>query len=87
MNEIVQYNTDTKIADNRDMDVYLAREFIKNPNDPKGPLKSLQGFKRTHIAAGETQTISFELTPKAFWSFNDETQTMEVLPGKYEILY
>ena len=61
--------------------------YIKNPNDPKGPLKSLQGFKRTHIAAGETQTISFELTPKAFWSFNDETQTMEVRPGKYEILY
>lgn len=65
----------------------VAQLYIKNPNDPKGPLKSLQGFKRTHIAAGETQTISFELTPKAFWSFNDETQTMEVRPGKYEILY
>lgn len=34
MNEIVQYNTDTKIADKKDIDVYLAREFIKNPNDP-----------------------------------------------------
>ena len=30
MNEIVQYNTDTKIADKKDIDVYLAREFIKN---------------------------------------------------------
>lgn len=34
MNEIIQYNTDTKIADSKDIDVYLAREFIKNPNDP-----------------------------------------------------
>lgn len=29
-NEIVQYNNDTKIADKKDADIYLAREYIDN---------------------------------------------------------
>ncbi len=65
----------------------VAQIYIKNPNDPKGPLKSLKGFKRVHVKAGASESVSFELEPKAFWSFNDETQTMEVRPGKYQVLY
>lgn len=33
------------------------------------------------------QPVSIQLEPKAFQSFNDNTQTMEVRPGKYQILY
>ncbi len=65
----------------------VAQIYIKNPNDPEGPIKTLKGFKRTHIKAGGTQQVSVELPPKAFWSFNDAKQVMEVRPGKYEILY
>ena len=65
----------------------VAQVYIKNPNDPEGPIKALKGFKRVHLKAGETQTVSIELEPKAFWSFNDETQDMEIRPGKYEVLY
>ena len=65
----------------------VAQVYIKNPNDPEGPIKALQGFKRVHVKAGETQTVSIQLEPKAFWSFNDETQDMEIRPGKYEVLY
>ena len=65
----------------------VAQIYIKNPNDPEAPIKSLQGFKRVHIKAGETQSLSFTLEPKAFWSFNDDTQVMEVRNGKYQILY
>ena len=61
--------------------------YIKNPNDPAGPIKTLKAFKRVNIQAGDTQKTSFELEPEAFWSFNDKTQTMEVRPGKYQILY
>ena len=35
----------------------------------------------------EVAQIYIELTPEAFHSFNDNTQTMEVRPGKYQILY
>lgn len=61
--------------------------YIKNPNDPEGPIKSLKGFKRVHVKAGETVPVSIDLGPDAFYSFVDNTQTLEVLPGKYEILY
>lgn len=37
--------------------------------------------------ARQDQPVSIQLEPKAFQSFNDNTQTMEVRPGKYQILY
>lgn len=65
----------------------VAQVYIKNPNDPEGPIKALKAFVRVDVKAGETQEIHLELPPKAFQSFDDHTQTMEVRPGKYQILY
>jgi beta-glucosidase len=47
----------------------------------------LKGYKRVHVKAGDTEKVTIELQPKAFYSFNDNTQTFEVRPGKYQILY
>lgn len=65
----------------------VAQVYVKNPNDPEGPIKALKAFQRIHIKAGDSQSVEIRLEPKAFWSFNDRTQTMEVRPGKYQILY
>jgi len=65
----------------------IAQIYIKNPNDPAGPLKALKAFKRVNVKTGESQSVSLQLEPKAFWSFNDQTQEMEVRSGKYQILY
>ena len=65
----------------------VAQIYIKNPNDPAGPLKAMKAFKRVNVKAGSAQPVSIQLEPKAFQSFNDNTQTMEVRPGKYQILY
>ncbi len=65
----------------------VVQVYIKNSNDPEGPLKSLKAFKRIHVKAGATQQVKIELAPKVFWSFNDSKQIMEVRSGKYEILY
>ena len=65
----------------------VAQIYIKNPNDPEGPLKSLKGYTRKHVKAGETEMVTIELAPEAFESFNDQTQTMVIRPGNYEILY
>jgi beta-glucosidase len=61
--------------------------YLRNPNDPNGPLKALKSFKRVSLKAGESKKISFGLPPVAFNSFNDQTQEFEILPGKYELLY
>lgn len=65
----------------------VAQIYVKNPNDPEGPIKALKAFQRIHIKAGDSQSVDIRLEPKAFWSFNDRTQTIEVRPGKYQILY
>ena len=65
----------------------VVQVYIKNPNDPEGPLKSLKGFKRVSVKSGAKQSVSIELEPKAFYSFNDATQTLEVKAGTYQVLY
>ena len=47
----------------------------------------MKAFKRVHVKAGSEHPVCIQLEPKAFQSFNDNTQTMEVRPGKYQILY
>ena len=65
----------------------METRWHKNPNDPAGPIKALKAFKRIHTKAGETQQVSIQLAPETFQSFNDQTQTMEIRPGKYQLLY
>ena len=65
----------------------VAQVYVKNPNDPEGPIKALKAFKRVNIKSGEKQAVEIHLPAKSFQSFNDKTQTMEVRPGQYEILY
>lgn len=65
----------------------VAQIYIKNPNDPEGPIKALKAFKRVNVKAGASTPLRIELPSKAFQSFNDQTQAMEVRPGTYQVLY
>ena len=55
--------------------------------DTDGPLKSLRGFRRVELKAGESRTVSIELSSDAFEFFDTSTNTMRVVPGEYEIMY
>jgi beta-glucosidase len=45
----------------------VAQLYISLPGDKyRVPIRSLQGFKRLHLKAGETRTVSFTLTPEQF---------------------
>ncbi|HKA17827.1 MAG TPA: glycoside hydrolase family 3 C-terminal domain-containing protein [Blastocatellia bacterium] len=48
------------------------------------PIRSLQGFKRVHLAPGQTQSVSFSLTPRQL-SLIDNQSRRVVEPGEYEI--
>ncbi|MDR1381863.1 MAG: glycoside hydrolase family 3 C-terminal domain-containing protein [Tannerella sp.] len=65
----------------------VVQVYVKNPNDPDGPVKALKGFSRIHVKAGDTENAVITLEPKAFYSFNDAKQILEIRPGKYYILY
>ena len=61
--------------------------YIRNMQDPQGPIKSLRGFQRVHLAKGKSQTVSIALPDSAFEFFDPETEQTQIKPGEYEILY
>ena len=60
--------------------------YIRNLQDPDGPLKSLRGFQRVEVKAGQTVPVNLTLNRKSFEFWDAETNTMRTKPGNYEIL-
>ncbi len=61
--------------------------YIRQPNPPRPmPIRSLRGFVRVPLQAGERRTIRFTLTPAKDFGYYDETKkAFAVDPGEYEI--
>jgi beta-glucosidase len=60
--------------------------YIRNLQDPNGPLKSLRAFKRVDVKAGQTVDAKLTLDRKSFEFWDEESNTMRVKPGNYEVL-
>lgn len=60
--------------------------YIKRYDDPNGPLKTLRGFQRIHIPAGQTSEVSFPLTSDTFTWWDKDSNTVHPLQGRYKIL-
>jgi beta-glucosidase len=60
--------------------------YIRNAADKEGPLKTLRGFKRVTLKAGEKTVETIRLDRESFECWDSETNTMRVKPGKYEVL-
>lgn len=65
----------------------IVQVYIRDLSDTEGPLKSLRGFQRVNVKAGQKATAAIELTPKSFEFWDAESNTMRTKPGQYEILY
>lgn len=61
--------------------------YVRRPDDAEGPLKSLRGFKRAFIPAGQTLEVSLPLTDDTFLSWSEEKQNMVPAKGEWELLY
>lgn len=60
--------------------------YIKRYDDPDGLLKTLRGFQRIHIPAGQTSEVSFPLTSDTFTWWDKDSNTVHPLQGRYKIL-
>jgi beta-glucosidase len=61
--------------------------YVKNVADTDGPLKTLKAFRRVDLKANTTGMVTVQLTAASFELFDTATNTMRVVPGKYEIYY
>ena len=61
--------------------------YVRKADDTEGPIKSLRGFKRASLVAGQTVEVCIPLTEETFLSWNEEKQNMVPAKGKWELLY
>lgn len=66
--------------------VEIIQAYMRNTADTTGPLKSLRGFARVSLNAGETKTVEIDFPRKSFEGWDVETNTMRVVPGRYDIM-
>ena len=60
--------------------------YIRNIADMEGPLKTLRAYQQVQLAPGEAKTIAIDLPHSSFEGWDAQTNTMRVVPGKYELM-
>ncbi|MBR4522475.1 MAG: glycoside hydrolase family 3 C-terminal domain-containing protein [Prevotella sp.] len=60
--------------------------YVRDKADTEGPTKSLKGFQRVTLTAGETKTVTIPLTRKTFELWDGITSTMRTKAGTYEVM-
>ena len=65
----------------------IVQVYVRKANDTEGPLKTLRGFQRVEVAAGNTGQATINLPPVAFEFFEKASGNMCVASGEYELWY
>ena len=65
----------------------VVQVYVKSLDNPDAPIKSLKGFKRVNIAAGQQASVKITLDKGAFEYYDEKIDELSVRPGKYQILY
>lgn len=60
--------------------------YVKREEDKEGPIKTLRAFKRVPVKSRSKEKIVIKLDNKAFLTYDESTQSMKVLPGKYLVM-
>ena len=76
----VEIRNTGKVAGDEVAELYLS----KNANAPAHLIRTLRGFQRIHLAAGQSQHVTFNLSPRDL-SLVTEQGDHTVLPGSYKI--
>ena len=61
--------------------------YVRKPDDPAGPVKTLRGFRRVSIPAGKTVEVTIPLDKETFLWWDEKAQDMVPVHGNYELLY
>lgn len=61
--------------------------YISRADDPDGPIKTLRGFKRVALKAGEQKQVSIPIDEETFLWWNPTTGRMNPMAGEYILHY
>ena len=64
----------------------IVQVYMRRPADTEGPIKTLRGYARVELKAGEQKTVTIRLPRETFEWWDSSSQSMRVLPGQYELL-
>lgn len=65
----------------------IVQVYVRKVNDVEGPLKTLKGFQRMNLKAGQKTNATIDLPASSFEFFDWSQRKMMVTPGEYEIFY
>jgi len=85
-NEDTQLNFSIKNNSKRD-GTEIVQVYVRKLNDTDGPLKTLKGFKRIELKAGEKQNVTINLPASSFEFYDAKTRAMNITNGEYEVYY
>ncbi len=60
--------------------------YVRRTDDVEGPIKTLRGFKRVALRAGEKKTLEIDLPRRSFEFWNSDVGAMCVTAGNYELM-
>ncbi len=64
----------------------IVQVYVKRLGDAAAPVKSLKGFQRVSLKAGETKIVEIELPASSFEYYSEADDDLAVKTGKYKIL-
>ena len=67
--------------------VEVVQLYVRRPDDPEGPAKTLRGFQRVNVPAGRTVKVTFRLDDDTFLYWSPEAGDLVPLKGEWELLY
>ena len=65
----------------------VVQVYVKALDYPDAPIKSLRGFQRVELAAGQTQKATIQLDGEAFEYYDPSIDELSTRKGRYQILY
>ncbi len=64
----------------------VVQAYIDYPDQPRMPLRELKAFKRVHVPAGKSKTVTLSIPVSELRKWNLGKSSWEVVRGKYEVI-
>ena len=61
--------------------------YVRKPDDPSGPNKTLRAFRRVTLMPGASTTVRIPLDDETFTWWSESAQNMVPVHGEYELLF